>query len=171
MSVRIAGVGQGGEPKNMIVGFPYAKHKMELTSVTGSSGNTKASHSYSWGDFNVSMSMTVSANDSGKSADGIINLDTTDYYDLTAFSKLCIAANHVCGSHTGHAWGVYLVSETGEAVKISTGGKNKFTATSIDISQYTGRYKIRIRLVTGYATYGYGASTTSINVSTLALMK
>lgn len=171
MSVRIAGVGQGGEPNNMIVGFPSAKHKMELTSVTGSSGNTKASHSYSWGDFNVAMSMTVSANDSGKSADGIINLDTTDYYDLTAFSKLCIAANHVCGSHTGHAWGVYLVNEAGEAVKISTGGKNQFTATSIDISQYTGRYKIRIRLVTGYATYGYGASTTSINVSTLALMK
>ncbi len=171
MSVRIAGVGQGGEPKNMIVGFPSAKHKMELTSVTGSSGNTKASHSYSWGDFNVAMSMTVSANNSGTSSDGIINLDTTDYYDLTAFSKLCIAANHVCSSHTGHAWGVYLVSETGEAVKISTGGKNQFTATSIDISQYTGRYKIRIRLVTGYATYGYGASTTSINVSTLALMK
>lgn len=171
MSVRIAGVGQGGEPKNMIVGFPSAKHKMELTSVTGSSGNTKASHSYSWGDFNVSMSMTVSANNSGTSSDGIINLDTTDYYDLTAFSKLCIAANHVCSSHTGHAWGVYLVSESGEAVKISTGGKNQFTATSIDISQYTGRYKIRIRLVTGYATYGYGASTTSINVSTLALMR
>lgn len=171
MSVRIAGLGQGSEPKNMIVGFPSAKHKMELTSVTGSSGNTKASHSYSWGDFNVSMSMTVSANNSGTSSDGIINLDTTDYYDLTAFSKLCIAANHVCGSHTGHAWGVYLVSESGEAVKISTGGKNQFTATSIDISQYTGRYKIRIRLVTGYATYGYGASTTSINVSTLALMK
>lgn len=103
MSVRIAGVGQGGEPKNMIVGFPSAKHKMELTSVTGSSGNTKASHSYSWGDFNVAMSMTVSANNSGTSSDGIINLDTTDYYDLTAFSKLCIAANHVCSSHTGHA--------------------------------------------------------------------
>lgn len=171
MSVRIAGVGQGGEPKNMIVGFPSAKHKMDITAVTTSSGNTKASHSYSWGDFNVVMSMTVSANNSGTSSDGIINLDTTDYYDLTAFSKLCIAANHVCGSHTGHAWGVYLVNEAGEAVKISTGGKNQFTATSIDISQYTGRYKIRIRLVTGYATYGYGASTTSINVSTLALMK
>lgn len=171
MSVRIAGVGQGAEPKNMIVGFPSSKHKMDITAVTTSSGNTKASHSYSWGDFNVAMSMTVSANDSGKSADGIINLDTTDYYDLTVFSKLCIAANHVCGNHTGHAWGVYLVSESGEAVKISTGGKNRFTATSIDISQYTGRYKIRIRLVTGYATYGYGASTTSINVSTLALMK
>lgn len=171
MSVRIAGVGQGGEPKNMIVGFPSAKHKMDITAVTTSSGNTKASHSYSWGDFNVSMSMTVSANNSGKSADGIINLDTTDYYDLTAFSKLCIAANHVCGSHTGHAWGVYLVNEAGEAVKISTGGKNQFTATSIDISQYTGRYKIRIHLVTGYATYGYGESTTEIKLSTLALMK
>ena len=47
MSVRIAGVGQGGEPKNMIVGFPSAKHKMDITAVTTSSGNTKASHSYS----------------------------------------------------------------------------------------------------------------------------
>lgn len=171
MSVRIAGVGQGGEPKNMIVGFPSAKHKMDLTAATESSGNTTASHKYKWGDFNVSMSMTVSANNSGRSGNGYMKIETLDYYDVTNFSKLCIAAKHTCGEHTSHAWHVRLIDENGKETVIYKGSNNNFVAKSIDISSYQGRYKICVTLTTGYATYGYGESTTSINVSTLALMK
>lgn len=171
MSVRIAGVGQGSEPKNMIVGFPSTKHKMELTAATESSGNTTASHKISWNDISVYMRMTVSANNEGTSQTGIMQIDTTDYYDLTAYSKLCVAAKHTCGEHTGHAWRIYVVDEAGKETAIYKGNNNGFDTPEIDISAYKGKHKIRLRTYTGYATYGYGESTTEIKLSTLALMK
>ena len=41
--------------------------------------------------------------------------------------------------------------------------------STIDISSYTGKYKIRIRQTTGYATYGYGGSSTTATIGNLVL--
>lgn len=158
--------------KSIIVGIPTDKHKMSLSEVTASGGNSKITHSISWGTYYAVVNLTASTVSSGTSVSPKLYFDTDDFYDLTAYSKLCVAINHTVGSsHTGHACSVILVAEDATATKVATVNVGKFNTLSIDISKYTGKYKIRISMVTGYATYGYGASVTSASVTNVALGK
>lgn len=172
MAVRIAGVGQGGEPKNIIMGMPTDKHKMEISSVPTTGNNSKITHSIGWGDFYAVLSLSVSAVESGTSITPVLDFDTIDFYDLTAYSKLCIAINHTVGnSHTGHKCYIKLVAEDGTATKVADVSIGKFNALSVDVSKYTGKYKIRVEMCTGYATAGYGTSTTSMMITNVSLGK
>lgn len=171
MAVRIAGVGGGGT-KNIIMGLPTDKHKMEISSVPTSGNNSKIAHSIGWGDFYASLSLSVSATGSGTSITPVLDFDTTEFYDLTAYSKLCIAINHaVGGSHTGHKCYIKLVAEDGTVTKVADVNVGKFNVLAMDVSKYTGKYKIRVEMCTGYATYGYGTSTTSMTVTNVSLGK
>ena len=171
MAVRIAGVGGGGT-KNIIMGLPTDKHKMEISSVPTSGNNSKIAHSIGWGDFYASLRLSVSATGSGTSITPVLDFDTTEFYDLTAYSKLCIAINHaVGGSHTGHKCYIKLVAEDGTVTKVADVNVGKFNVLAMDVSKYTGKYKIRVEMCTGYATYGYGTSTTSMTVTNVSLGK
>lgn len=171
MSVRIAGVG-GGSIKSIIMGMPTDKHKMEISSVPTTGNNSKITYSIGWGDFYAVLSLSVSATGSGTSITPVLDFDTTEFYDLTAYSKLCIAINHTVGnSHTGHKCYIKLVAEDGTVTKVADVNVGKFNVLAVDISKYTGKYKIRIELQTGYATYGYGTSTTSMTITNVSLGK
>lgn len=172
MSVRIAGVGGGGT-KNIIMGMPTDKHKMEISRVSTTGNNSNVTHSIAWGDFYARMSLSVTvAGGSGTSITPVLDFDTTNFYDLTAYSKLCVAINHTVGdSHTGHVCTVRLVAEDGTVTKVADVSIGKFNALSVDVSKYTGKYKIRVEMCTGYATAGYGTSTTSMTITNISLGK
>lgn len=77
------------------------------------------------------------------------NVRTVDYYDLTGFNRLIVNTKETHG-YSSVPLNVYLLNENNVETTLSTGNTGNRT---IDITNYSGKYKIRV-----YSTYGYMAS-------------
>ena len=163
-----------GRGKNIIVGEPSESHKVEKTFVTAGNSNSKVTDVETWGDFALTARLTVSATTSGASISPHLYVDTVDYYDLTNYDKLCVALGTKWTSHTGHRQYVKLIAEDGTVTTLQTitsgsASDYKLAKSALDISSYTGKYKIRVETATGNATYGYSAQYTEFCLMFLGL--
>jgi len=118
---------------------------------------------------NVSYSYDCgSSSNSGNK--GRIVMTTPNYYDLTDLNYLILHYNHGANANESDA-GIYIVNESGTQTKISAIGNltGVDKAYFVNISSYSGKYKIRIIFDTGTNTYGYPNTEYSFTIRNLII--
>ena len=154
-----------------IIGLPRKTEALYISEVSPTITGKKRTGTLSNSTTNSSCRLTTTSTQSGVTSDGTMYVDTTEFYDLTGYKNLCINAIEKDTSHTGHRWWVELILESGARTKVLDGTRNGNTNTTIDISGYTGKYRIGIHIYTGYASYGYSSEYVDVNVMFLGLSR
>ena len=135
--------------------------KFEQTFLTESSAGKSIVGNFTIGTAQLTAQVTCTATASG-TASGYMQVTSKDYYDLTNWSTLLVAAVQQGVEHTGHAIYIKLINEAGEETTLKTytagSGNTDARNDNIDISSYSGKYKIMLDIRCGHATYGYAAS-------------
>ena len=154
-----------------IVGLPPKVGPFYIADYTKPEAGKQRTPSLTNGSTSTVCGMRTSSSQSGVTSDGALFVNTEEFYNLTPYKYLCINAVSSATDHTGHRWWVDLVSKSGQRIQIKQGKVGGTTTAAIDISQYTGEYRISIHIYVGYATYGYPASYVNVDILSLGLSK